>query len=110
MRFHGAVGYAASDETTPGVWTEIMTERTYFGDVIRDSRRLTSPALQPPVLNGNLALENSFSIVGDAEAYGNYMNIRYVEWEGSRWKVTSVEVRRPRLILTIGELWNGNTP
>jgi hypothetical protein len=109
MRFHGAVGYATRTETVPGVFQEVITERMYYGDVVRNARRLEPPALVPPMLNVNLALENSFSILGDAEAYANFMNIRYIEWEGQRWRVSNVEVRRPRLIFTIGDLWNGNT-
>lgn len=109
MRFYGAVGYATRTETAPGVFQEVITERMYYGDVTRNARRLEPPVLVPPMLNVNLALENSFSILGDAEAYANFMNIRYIEWEGQRWRVSNVEVRRPRLIFTIGELWNGNT-
>lgn len=110
MRFHGAVGYAVSTETAPGVWKDVITEKSYYGDVVRNSRRLAAPLLVPPELNNNLALENSFSILADADAYENYMKFRYITWEGNRWTITNVEVSRPRLILTIGELWNGNTP
>lgn len=110
MRFHGTVGYAVSTETAPGVWQDVITEKAYYGDVVRNARRLVPPSLIPPELNSNLTLENSFSILGDADAYANYKNFRYVNWEGNRWTITNVEVMRPRLILTIGELWNGNTP
>lgn len=110
MRFKGAVGYANSEETAPGVWQDVITERTYSGDVVRNARRLEAVSQVPPEANAPLALENSFSILADAHAYDNYIKIRYVLWEGVRWRVTSVDVRRPRLILTVGELWNGNTP
>ena len=110
MRFHGAVGVAASTQVSPGVWKDIITERTYYGDVVRQSRRLDPPLLVPPETAGNLTLENSFSILADSDAYADFMNFRYVEWEGNRWTVTNVEVRRPRLILTVGGLWNGDTP
>jgi hypothetical protein len=110
MRFRGTVGYATSEEGVPGVWQDVITEVTYSGDVIRNARRLEPVSQVPPEANAPLALENSFSILADAHAYANYMNIRYVNWEGVRWRVTNVEVRRPRLILTVGELWNGNTP
>ena len=109
MRFSGAVGYATSTETTPGVWEDVITEIVYYGDVIRNSRRLEAPSLVPPELNANVALDNQFSILADADAYQNFTKMRYVTWEGQRWRITNVEVRRPRLILTIGELWNGNT-
>jgi hypothetical protein len=109
MRFHGTVGYAVDEETSPGVWTEVVTEKAYYGDVIRNARRLEAPLLVPPMANGRLTLENSFSIVADADAYANFLQFRYVEWEGIRWTITNVEVKRPRLILTIGDPWNGNT-
>jgi hypothetical protein len=110
MRFSGTVGYAESVETAPGVWKDVITEVSYFGDVIRNSSRREPPSQTPPTLNGNLALENSFSIVGDAVAYENFAQMRYVNWNGKRWEVTNVEDRRPRLILTVGGLWNGDTP
>lgn len=108
MRFHGTVGYGADSETSPGVWQEVITEVEYFGDVIRSARRLENSSASP-VLNSRIVLDNSFSIMADAYAYENYANMKYVSWNGSNWTVTSVEIRRPRLILTIGELWNGNT-
>jgi hypothetical protein len=108
MRFSGIVGFATSTQTSPGVWTDVITERSYFGDVVRSSRRLESPAQVPPETNASVALGNSFSIVADAEAFGNYKDMRYVKWQGGYWTITDIEVSRPRLILTIGGLWNGN--
>jgi len=110
MRFSGTVGYAVKEETAPGVWTDVITERTYYGDVFRNNRRLEPPSQVPPVVHGDITLENSFSIMADAHAYDNFMNMRYISWEGKNWEITNVEVRRPRLILTVGGLWNGNTP
>lgn len=107
MRFYGAVGYATSQEVTPGVWKDVITEINYQGDVFRDSRRLESSA---ETLNNNISVENSFSILADAYALENFLDMRYIVWQGHRWTVATVEDRRPRLILTIGGLWNGNTP
>lgn len=102
-RFHGVVGYAETVETVPGVSSEVTKERTYYGDVIRNTRRWESGQN----LNDNLNVNNSISIVADAYAYDHFFNIRYVRWMGSLWKVTNVEVQRPRLILTIGGVYNG---
>jgi hypothetical protein len=110
MRFSGTVGFATPTEESPGVWKDVIVERSYFGDVIRDSRRLGAPLLVPPETAGTISVENQFSIVGDAMAYENFMHIRYVNWQDIRWEVTDVEVRRPRLVLSIGGLWNGDTP
>jgi hypothetical protein len=109
MRFSGTVGYADSEETSPGVWEDVITERTYSGDVIRALGRLENSSAVPPTLNDNVRVDNSFSIVGDAFAYRNFAQMRYVNWNGSRWTITSVEIRRPRLILAIGGLWSGST-
>lgn len=102
-RFHGVVGYTETVETVPGVFSEVAKERTYYGDVIRNTRRWESGQN----LNDNLNVNNSISIVADAYAYEHFFNIRYVRWMGSLWKVTNVEVQRPRLILTIGGVYNG---
>jgi hypothetical protein len=110
MRFSGAVGYATNEETAPGVWTEGITEVTYFGDVVRSSRRLEPRGGDYPPLTDDIALGNSFSIVADAYATEHIFAMRYVKWQGSNWKITNVDVQRPRLILTVGELWNGDTP
>lgn len=102
-KFHGDVGYASSIERSPGVWEEVITSRKHYGDVIRNARRLETSEN----LNDNLALNNSFSLMIDAYSLQNFSAIRYVEWMGARWKVTNVEVQRPRLILTIGGVYNG---
>jgi hypothetical protein len=106
VKFYGAVGYASSQETAPGVWADVMTEKSYYGDVISDFRRLVPTELR---LNDDIALSNSFSLVADAYAIDNLINIRYIRWNGQVWTVTDVQVRRPRLIVQIGGLWNGNT-
>lgn len=109
MRFSGTVGYIRQAETRPGVWEDQVTERSYIGDVVRASRHLDAPSQAPPVVNGDISLRNSFSIVGDDHAYGNFKDIKYVQWDGTAWTVTDVEIRRPRLILTIGAEWRGKT-
>ena len=103
-KFSGLVGYATLSETTPGVWTESMIEKRYYGDVIRNTRRLESKDR----VNDDVEINNSISIVGAAYAWGNIFAMRYVTWMGAKWKITNVEVQRPRLILTIGGVWNGN--
>ena len=102
-RFAGKVGYGESIETAPGVWTEQIVERSYFGDVIRNTRRLS----EGENVNPDLSVGNSISIVADAYANDHFFAIRYVEWAGSLWTVSEVTVERPRLILRLGEVYNG---
>lgn len=102
-RFYGAVGYAKTVNTAPGVFEEVEEEMMYYGDVLRNARRLESGEN----LNDQLVVNNSISILADAHALNHFFEIRYVVWEGTKWKVTNVEVQRPRLILTLGKVYNG---
>ena len=103
-KFFGKIGYAETVETTPGVWEEKITEREYFGDLIRNTRSLQSGEQ----LNDNINISNEISIVADPFAYENFHSMRYVEFMNAKWKISSIEVQYPRLILSVGGLYNGN--
>lgn len=102
-RYFGKVGFGSQVESSPGVWTEEITELSYYGDVVRDARRLS----EAEKVNKDLSTSNSISIISDAHALENYFAIRFVEWGGVTWTVTEVEVQFPRLILRLGEVYNG---
>ena len=104
-KYYGAVGYSEYVETAPGVKDDVITERYYYGDVISNSRRLE----QGESLHDNVTINNQFSIIADAYAYEHFFAIRYIKWMGVAWKVSSVDVDRPRLTLTVGGVWNGPT-
>jgi hypothetical protein len=105
-RFFGRIGYGESVETAPGVWEDQIVEYSYYGDVIRNARNLR----EGENLNFDLNVQNSISIVADAYANEHFFAIRYVEWAGVLWTVSSVEVQSPRLLLRLGEVYNGHTP
>jgi hypothetical protein len=102
-KFYGAIGYAESSETSPGVWEEGITERNYSGDVIRNSKRWQNGE----TLNDKLTVNNEISIIADPFAYEHFHTIRYVKWMGASWKVSKIDILRPRIILTLGEVYNG---
>lgn len=102
-KFYGPIGYSESSETAPDVWTDEIKERKYSGDVIRDTRRVQSG----DKVNDDQRLNNVISIIADPFAYRHFYSFKYVRWMGVCWKISSVEVQRPRLILTIGEVYNG---
>jgi hypothetical protein len=104
-KFHGRIGYGETQESSPGVWVDTIVERSYFGDVIRNSRKLS----EGENLNKDLSIGNSISIVADAYANDHFFAIRYIEWAGVLWTVKDVEVQRPRLIFRLGEVYNGPT-
>ena len=102
-KFYGAIGYAVTEETKPGVWMEKITERMYYGDLTRNTRKLQST----DQLNDNINVANEISIIADPFANENFHSMKYVEFMGAKWKITSIEVQHPRLILTVGGVYNG---
>lgn len=102
-KFYGPIGFAELVETAPGVWKEQIVEHSYSGDLIRNRRRL-QPSNQ---VNDDVNVSNEISIIADPYAVNNYFSMRYVEFMGAKWKISDVEVQYPRLILSIGGLYNG---
>lgn len=105
-KFYGVIGYGETVETSPGVWVDQIVEYAYFGDVVRNTRRLK----EGEGLNNDLSVGNSISIVADAYANEHFHDIRYIQWAGALWTVSEVEVQSPRLLLRLGEVYNGITP
>ena len=105
-RYSGNIGYGDSVETAPGVWEDLITEVSYRGDVVRDIRRLEDGV----GLNDNIVVNNSISVVADERAIKHFHKIKYIQFEGERWTVSAVEHRPPRLILSLGKVYNGPTP
>lgn len=102
-KYYGKIGYAETVETNPGVWIEQITERSYYGDMIRNTRRLQSAEQ----VNDNINIANDLSIIADPYAINNFHTMRYAEFMGAKWKISNIEVQYPRLILTLGGLYNG---
>lgn len=103
-KWYGKIGYADNVEVEPGVWEDSIVEHSYYGDLNRNTRSLQNSG----GINDNINLSNEISIVADPYASENFYKMRYVEFAGTKWKITNVEVKYPRLILSIGGVWNGN--
>lgn len=101
-KYYGTIGFVKTRETAPDVWTGEITEREYSGDVLRIQRRWQGSEH----LNDDLTISNRLSILSDPYAYNNFQSIRYATWMGAKWKVTSVEVAYPRLLLDLGGVYN----
>lgn len=105
-KFYGSIGYGETVETAPGVWTDQIIEYQYYGDVVRNSRKLS----EGESLNNDLSVNTSISIVADAYAREHFFAIRYIKWAGAFWTVTEVTPESPRLLLRLGGVYNGPTP
>lgn len=101
-KFCGKIGFINSTETYPGVWTNEFIEKSYTGDVTRNIRRWDNSEY----VNDDFNVTNSISVVADSFAYENIGIMRYVKWMDTKWKISSVEINRPRLILNIGGVYN----
>ena len=104
MKFFGNVGFFTnSEEVKPGVFKPVIVERPYAGDVNWNNRHFQTSEYQ----NDDIRLNNQISILSDLYSQQNFASIRYVIWNGVKWRVTNVEVAYPRLTLTIGGVYNG---
>lgn len=105
-KWFGNIGFGVTEEKAPGVWEETIITRQYYGDVIRNNRRLQSSSES---INDDITINNEISIVADPFAGENIYAMRYVEFMGAKWKITNVDVQYPRLNLTIGGVYNEQT-
>lgn len=101
-KWFGVIGYKETKETSPGVWSEQITEQNYYGDTI--SNRWMNQSSNN--VNDDVNVNNQISIIADPFVYKNFQFIRYAEFMGVKWKVLNVEVQHPRLILTLGGVYN----
>ena len=105
-KYHGKIGFSITEEIRPGIYDQRITERQYKGDILQNQRRWEAGEL----MNDDVNVSNRISIVADEYAYANFGNIRYAQFMNSMWKVTSIEVNRPRIVLSLGGVYNGPFP
>ena len=100
-KYHGLIGFAVQEETSPGIWEDVIDPRPYKGDVVSNSRRY-DPSEN---INDDMVLSNRFSIVSDAFLYSHIPAMRYLEYLGTKFKITSVSIERPRVEITVGGVY-----
>lgn len=101
-KFYDLVGFARRIETTPDVWRDEYIERNYYGDILKDSRTYKSTES----LNDNFLVTNTLSIIADDYAYDHLYEIKYIRYRGVLWNIVSINIERPRIILTMGGVYN----
>lgn len=102
-KYAGLVGYVTEEETSPGVWSPVESPIMMKGDVINQRYNV----IDDNRVNSNVTLNHRISLLGDSYAFDNYHLIRWINFRGSKLEVSSVEIQRPRLIVSLGGLWNG---
>ena len=106
MRYFGKIGFRSTGETIPGIWEETIEEREYYGEVLRNYRTLHTESHETV---DDMRITNQISIVADQFAYNHFQDMIYVEFMGTKWRAQSVEVVTPRLTITLGGEYNGDT-
>ena len=99
----GVIGYALAGETRPGVWSEDITEKQYYGDIVRDNRKI----IDQSQINSNITINNNISVTSNKFMLTNMAYMRYVTFMGSKWSISSIDIKPPKLIITMGGLYNG---
>lgn len=101
-KWFGQIGFSLVMETEPGIWEEQIIEKPYYGELLKCNRRWDSSG----GINDNINFSNQISILSDPFASNNMGYIRYVTFNGTKWKVNSVDVEYPRLKFTLGGIYN----
>jgi hypothetical protein len=105
-RFYGKVGFGQTVEVRPGVMEDVITEKNLYGDVLRPSQSFQ----EADKVHLDISMGNRISVVADEYTWQNSFAIRYVEYKGIRWYITNIVEERPRLIFSLGEVYNGPVP
>lgn len=101
-KFYGEVGFLTLSETSPGIWTEALVRRNYYGDILGMNLRWN----QTDHLNDDLRTSNRISIVFDGYLEQHLAQIKYIKWQGVKWEISSWEITRPRVVLYLGGVYN----
>jgi hypothetical protein len=98
----GIIGYVQTVETQPGIWSEKPVEKRYYGDIVKDNRKL----IEPSQINSDITISNNISIVCNKFMLENLAYMKYLSFMNSKWKISSVDIKPPRMIITLGGLYN----
>lgn len=101
-KWFGKIGFAIPVEVRPGYNKDSIVERDYYGEVLRNSRRIQAA----DKISDDVTVSNEISIIADPFANENFHAIRYVQFMGTNWKVSNIDVQYPRLNLTLGGVYN----
>ena len=105
MKWYGKIGYALTEDNGDGVWIPTMSWKQYYGDVQRFFRRIEGAQN----VNDNINIGNTISIIADPYAFKNAGYMKCIEWMGNLWEISSVDISYPRLVVSIGGVYNGDT-
>lgn len=102
-RFRGIIGLNRGPvESSPGIFEESIDELEVVGDLMSLGLRWPGAGMQD-----GLSAKHILSIITPEDESVDFNEVVYVEWNGRKWNVVSIEFKRPRINLTLGGLYNG---
>lgn len=107
MKFFGRIGFWEEDvEVAKDVYRPRITEKPYTGDLMRNFRNFVESDKQ----NDDISTSNQISILSDLYMQNHLSSIRYILWNGQRFKAKNVTIDYPRVTIEMGGVYSGPTP
>lgn len=103
-KFSGKIGYIITSDDNHGVWKESTEEKHHYGDILKDSFNIRNN--ENTSSNDDISISNRISILATPFSMENFQYMKYAIIMGTKWKILSVEIKYPRLILTLGGIYN----
>lgn len=101
-KYSGNIGFSVTEELAPGIWRPAqLVERRYVGDVLRNAYRYSQG------FNPDFNVSIQISVIADSFMLENLSTMKYVSYLGTNWEVSTFEMRYPRIIITLGGVYNG---
>jgi hypothetical protein len=114
-KFYGTIGYSVTkeimvddgsgSEVGTGKWVDEVIEKLYTGDVIKPAYKWRST----DNINPDVVVSDTISIIADGFMLSNTHSMKYVRWRDACWSIVGVDIERPRVLITLGGLFSGQT-
>lgn len=104
MKFSGKAGFRINDvEIEPGVYEPTVVTKAIKGDIVIN--RYQHQNSDKSTID-NVRITNQLSIVANQFLNENIANLLYVEFQGVKWKVETFDIRPPRVVVSLGGVYN----
>lgn len=101
MKWFGEIGYFEETENVDGVTTNTFQTQQYYGDIIKNYKTNTDAG----TVNEDFDVNNRISVVADPYLIGHFHRIAWITFMDVKFKVHSVELQYPRLIVSLGGVY-----
>lgn len=104
MKFSGKAGFRIDDvEIEPGVYEPTVAVKSIKGTVISNYYQHQN---SDKSTIDNARITNQLSIVANQFLNEHIANLVYIEFQGVKWKVESFDIRPPRVVVSLGGVYN----